>query len=310
MKKVINMINPSSKVSGVSLLNIKKAEKAIGAIFPEEYKELFLKTNGAKFGDWTLFPIQTNDEYLLADILTFNRDSRPDNLPEDMICIGENNYGDILCYRIRKRYMQELIFLWDHKTGLCDNKASNLYEFIDWYVPKVNTNKPNIVGSFTVNSDRLVITDPFYEMGEDELQIVLSEVKKGVWTSSISYTDDEVVKSLFVFHGEKPPSGKWHKHKKMIAVDSAQAGVFDFDSYGKDEIIQNEVENIQNIELKEYGSKYYIACCDAVSSIFQGGIIPNGAVAMSGYGDGMYPVHLKYNISKQIVGVKIDFEED
>ncbi|MED3962842.1 hypothetical protein [Niallia taxi] len=67
------------------------------------------------------------------------------------------------------------------------------------------------------------------------------------------------------------------------------------------------MENIQNIELKEIDSKYYVACCDAVSSIDQGGIIPNGAVAMSGYGDGVYPVQLKYNISKQIVGVKIDF---
>lgn len=51
MKKVINMINPSSKVSGVSLLEFKKTERALGAFFPDEYKELFLETNGAKFGD-------------------------------------------------------------------------------------------------------------------------------------------------------------------------------------------------------------------------------------------------------------------
>lgn len=41
MKKVINMINPSSKVAGVSLVELKKQEKALGAIFPDEYKELF-----------------------------------------------------------------------------------------------------------------------------------------------------------------------------------------------------------------------------------------------------------------------------
>ena len=35
MKKVINMINSDSKVAGVSLLNIKKAKKALGANFPE-----------------------------------------------------------------------------------------------------------------------------------------------------------------------------------------------------------------------------------------------------------------------------------
>ena len=43
MKKVINMINTGSKVAGVSLLELKKTEKALGAIFPDEYKELFLK---------------------------------------------------------------------------------------------------------------------------------------------------------------------------------------------------------------------------------------------------------------------------
>jgi len=121
------MINPGSKVAGVSLLNLKKAEKALGAIFPEEYKELFLITNGAKFGDWNLFLIQSNEESSLVDILTFNRNNRPENLPDDMICIGENGIGDILCYRIRKRYMQELIFLWDHQTGSCDNKSSKIY---------------------------------------------------------------------------------------------------------------------------------------------------------------------------------------
>ncbi|USK33079.1 SMI1/KNR4 family protein [Bacillus sp. F19] len=63
MKKVINMIDSSSKVPRVSLLELKKTEKELGAIFPDEYKELFLETNGAKFGDWTLFPIPT-DEHL------------------------------------------------------------------------------------------------------------------------------------------------------------------------------------------------------------------------------------------------------
>lgn len=52
--------------------------------------------------------------------------------------------------------MQELIFLKDCKTGLCDNKALNLYQFFDWNVPKVNINKPNIVGFLTVNGDKQV----------------------------------------------------------------------------------------------------------------------------------------------------------
>ncbi|MEK1832425.1 SMI1/KNR4 family protein [Priestia megaterium] len=76
MKKVINMINPISKVSGISLLDLKRTEKVLGAIFPNEYKELFLETNGAKFGDWTLFPVQTNEQSSLTiDIVKQNLDN-------------------------------------------------------------------------------------------------------------------------------------------------------------------------------------------------------------------------------------------
>jgi len=31
---------------------------------------------------------------------------------------------------------------------------------------------------------------------------------------------------------------------------------------------------------------------------------------MSGYGDGMYEVKVKYNISKEVVGVMINFESE
>lgn len=56
--------------------------------------------------------------------------------------------------------------------------------------------------------------------------------------------------------------------------------------------------------------KYYLACSDAVASDDQGGILPGGAVSMSGYGDGMYEVSIKYNLSKEIVGVKINFGDE
>lgn len=309
MKKVINMINSSSKVAGVSLLDLKKTEKALGAIFPDEYKELFFETNGAKFGDWTLFPILTNKQSTLPfDIIKQNLDNRPKDVPNDMICIGENINGDKLCYRIRKRFMQELIFLWNKKTGISDCKASTLSQFIDWYVPKVNTNKPKTVGTFTVESGKVIVTDPCYQVDEEEdLQIMLSNVKNGNWTASITYSDEEVVESLLVFYGEKKPSGKWHVCDKSIAVDSAQAGIFDITVFGRDEVIQYEVINVYDIEIDEVGLKYYVACCDMVASDAQGGVVPGGAVSMSGYGDGMYEVKVKYNISKEVVGVMIDF---
>lgn len=311
MRKVINMINSSSKVTGVSLLELKKTEKALGAIFPDEYKELFIETNGAKFGDWTLYPIHTNElSEITKCIVKNNHENRLGNFPSDMICIGENISGDKLCYRIRKRFMQEQIYLWSDKTEISDCKASTLKQFIDWYIPKADEN-PKVIGTFKVTNGKLIVTDPCYQVDEDEdLQIILSNVKNGKWTASISYTDDEVVENILVFYGEKKSSGKWHVCDKLIAVDSAQAGIFDLTVFGRDEAIEYEVENIYNIEMDEIGLKYYVACADRIASDAQGGIVPGGAVSMSGYGDGMYEVKIKYNVSKEIVGVMIDFRDE
>ncbi|USK33078.1 DUF4241 domain-containing protein [Bacillus sp. F19] len=219
--------------------------------------------------------------------------------------------GDILCYRIRKRFMQEQIYLWNDKTGISDCKASTLSQFIDWYVPRANTNKPKTVGTFTVESGELIVTDPCYQVDdENEMQIILSNVKKGNWTTSISYSNEEVVKSLLVFYGENKPSGKWHDCDKLIGVDSAQAGIFDLEAFGRGDTIQFELKNVNDIEIAEDGLKYYVACCDIVASDAQGGVVPGGAVSMSGYGDGMYEVKVKYNVSKEVVGVMIDFREE
>ncbi|MCM3597212.1 SMI1/KNR4 family protein [Metabacillus idriensis] len=288
--KVINMIDSSSKVASASLIELKKTEKELGAIFPEEYKELFLETNGAKFGEWTLFPIPPIDlSEFTFDIVKRNRDKRPKNLPSDMICIGEKMNGDILCYRIRKRFMQEQIYLWNNKTGISDCKASTLSQFIDWYVPRAGIKKPKTVGTFSVESGKLIVTDPYFQVdNENEMQILLSNVKKGNWTTTISYSHEDVVENLFVFYGEQKPKGKWHDCDKLVGVDSAQAGIFDLTAFGRD-------------------AKYYLACCDIVASDAHGGVVPSGAVSMSGYGDGMYEVKVKYNVSKEVVGVMIDF---
>lgn len=297
MNKVVDFIDSSSIMSGVSLIDIKKAEKELGALFPDEFKDLYLETNGAKFGEWTLYP--------LAAIQ--NQHIRPENLPADFICIGENNNSDQLCYRIRKRWMQEHIYLWKAKIGNIENKSSSLYQFIDWFVPKKNAGKSKAIGHFAVQSGKLIVTDPCYSNEDTEIQVHLDNVKNGQWAASISYTDDEVVGTLTAYFAEKRPSGKWHVSELLIGVDSAQAGIFDAALFGRDESIPGEVENVYGIEMGEEGLKYYVACSDTVASDDQGGVLPGGAVAMSGYGDGMYEVSVKYNKSKEIVAVKIDF---
>ncbi|GAB1763297.1 hypothetical protein PMEGAS70_53070 [Priestia megaterium] len=174
--------------------------------------------------------------------------------------------GDKLCYCVRKRFMQEQIYLWNEKTGLSDCRALSLSGFIEWYGPKVNTHKPKEVGTFTVENGKLIVADPAYAANEEDLQIILSNVKIGQWKAFISYMSDEVVESLSVFYGEKKPSGKWHVCEKLIAVDSAQAGIFDYKIFGRDDAIQYQVKNVHDIEIDADGLKYYVACADKVAS--------------------------------------------
>ena len=312
MKKVISMIKPSPKVSGVPLSQLKKIEKVLGAVFPDEYKELFLETNGAVFGKWTLYSIQAGEQQAKnMDFIEQNKEKRPENLPTDMVCIGESGNGDRLCYRIRKKFMQELIFVWSEQTGTIDCKALTLREFIDWYVPtNVQAGKQKTVGTFIVESGKLIVTDPCYQTGEEELQIILSNVKKGKWTASITYDEEQVIEKLIALYEGKKPSGKWHVCDKPIAVDSAKAGIFDIAIFRRDDAIQYEVKNVFDIEIDEDGLLYYVACCDVIDSDEEGGVVPGGAVSMSGFGDGMYDVKVKYNISREIVGVMIDYGEE
>lgn len=308
MKKVIDMIDSSSKITGASLLDLKRAEKELGALFPDEFKDLYSETNGAKFGDWTMFPVSPiGNASTTEDIVKQNQTYRPENLPDDMISIGENTIGDMLCYRVRKRWMQQQIYLWTKKTGSIDSKSSTLSQFIDWFVPNEKAGKPQNIGHFIVESGNMIVTDPCYPIEEAEMQVHLSNVKKGKWNASISYTEDNVVKNLTAYLAEKKPNGKWHDCSKPIAVDSAQAGLFDSALFGKDEAIDYEVENTYGIDMDSDGAKYYVACSDMVASDAQAGVIPGGAVAMSGYGDGLYDVKVKYTIAKEIVGVMIDF---
>ncbi|WP_214851540.1 SMI1/KNR4 family protein [Exiguobacterium sp. s193] len=288
MSKLIKRLHPDARAPGVSAVDLKKAERALGVLFPGEYKDLFLQSNGAQFGEWTLYPVPTGQTFSL-DIVRQN-ENRPAGLPDDLICIGENLNGDKLCYRIRKRFLQELVFRWNERSGIAKYPSSSLGEFVDWHVPKRKTNQAYRIGRFTVEGNELIVTDPYYGLEEDtDLQLILSNVKSGRWTAAIIYTEDEWVEQLLVFEGDKKRSGKWHRQEKLVGVDSALAGIFDWTAYRQNQAMEFET---------------------VVSADDQAGIVSFGAVSTSGFGDGLYDVDIQYDVSRQIVGVRVNFAED
>ncbi|WP_338472601.1 SMI1/KNR4 family protein [Niallia sp. XMNu-256] len=311
MKNLIELL-PTRK-PGVDEIHIKAAEEKLGARFPEEYIELFMLVNNPEIGEWILYPIMdsTNLKKTWDDIVRQNLEQREDAFSNDLIVIGDNGTGDKLCFRVRGKFMQSQVYIWDHETTRARVVSLSLKEFIEREAAKYK-NETISLGTFQVTSGKLIISDPCYgydEEDSEELQVLLQPAKRGDWSATVSFDEEEVVHQLVVFWGSTEPKGEWIPIDQLIAVDSAQAGIFDFTFFDDDEKIIDEVENVYGFEMDDDVSKYYIACCDAVASEQQGGIVPGGAVAMSGYGDGLYQVYIKQDASGEVVSAMIDFLE-
>ena len=77
--------------------------------------------------------------------------------------------------------------------------------------------------------------------------------------------------------------------EQPIGVDSALVGIFDGTAYRQHQAMEFET---------------------VVSVDDQAGIVSFGAVSTSGFGDGLYDVDIQYDVSRQIVGVRVNFAED
>ncbi|MGG1679712.1 SMI1/KNR4 family protein [Neobacillus sp. NRS-1170] len=130
MQNVRNLIE--TKKPGVDELDIKLAEEKLGVIFPEQYKELFKLVNNAEIGEWILYPINTqiNPKKTWDDVVRQNKEVREERMSDDLIAIGDDGSGDILCFKMMNGKMGDTIYLWYHETTELEEYAPNLEEFI------------------------------------------------------------------------------------------------------------------------------------------------------------------------------------
>lgn len=74
-------------------------------------------------------------------------------------------------------------------------------------------------------------------------------------------------------------------------VDSGQFGFFDKDFYRNDESAKDLPKADFGVNYdREEGDQWYRACCKLTLGEEGYGVLPNGAVSSSGYGDGSYEV--------------------
>ena len=130
MKDIRDLIH--TRKLGVDELDIKVAEDKLGAVFPEQYKELFKLVNNAEIGEWILYPIKDlrNPKKTWDDVVRQNIEVREEGMAKDLIAIGDDGSGDKLCLKINNGIMGDVIYLWYHETAEFEEYAPNLREFI------------------------------------------------------------------------------------------------------------------------------------------------------------------------------------
>lgn len=130
MKDVIELIH--TRKIGVDESDIKATEDKLNAVFPEQYKELFKLTNNAEIGEWTLYPIKDQKKLNKTwdDVIRQNTEVREEDMPEDLIAIGDDGSGDKLCFKVNNGKMENEIYIWYHEDRELEEYAPSLKEFI------------------------------------------------------------------------------------------------------------------------------------------------------------------------------------
>lgn len=175
------------------------------------------------------------------------------------------------------------------------------------------------LGSFELTGTVLRISDPCYDRdvwccgtvqdcfpGTWEASVLTKD--EGSWGHRISVLTARHVtgpKHTAINCGVCDRSGTWSTCDFEVGVDSGQAGIFD-EAHYQDITIFEPGTKCEH----EFGDIWYSFCCDLTLSSLHAGVLPYGAVASSGYGDGSYECTAHRNAEHQVDFVVIVFIDD
>ena len=160
-----------------------------------------------------------------------------------------------------------------------------------------------MIKQFEVTSGKLVCSDPCYSI-PTWCQGIVENVKNGVWGAEINLSDQQDwgmrVASLYIVN-EHANATMTDIETKIFedeplnfaaGVDSGQFGFFDFAHYRNDESAKDlpKQDFGENYDIQE-GDAWYRACSGLTLGDEQWGVLPNGVVSSSGFGDGSYDVY-------------------
>jgi hypothetical protein len=177
-----------------------------------------------------------------------------------------------------------------------------------------------MIKQFEITSGKLVCSDPCYSI-PTWCQGIVENVKNGIWGAEINLSDEgdwgTRVASLFIcnedsFDKDNSIVKKIFEDEPLnfsAGVDSGQFGFFDFEHYRNNDSAK---------DLKKYdfgggekaGDEWYGACCHLTLGQEKWGVLPNGVVSSSGFGDGAYDVFGLKNDEGEYVAFAVVFIYD
>jgi hypothetical protein len=171
--------------------------------------------------------------------------------------------------------------------------------------------------------NKVVISDPCYTI-PTWCQEVIDGVKPGKYNVFAHKLEldmwGERVCALVAIHEDHEITNIYFDHHSdNVGVDSGQAGIFDIDTYRKDELTDQMGLGDGDITFfgdynrpVEEGEKWYETICSRTLGVLQWGVYDRGVVSSSGIGDGSYSLYTATvdEEGKEIVGFIIDFGID
>jgi hypothetical protein len=157
----------------------------------------------------------------------------------------------------------------------------------------------NVKKEFEVTSGEIVCSDPCYDLDTWCQGIV--KARNGKWIAEVEISDEgswgERIAGLKIYHSDIADKflsemGNIDLLNFSAGVDSGQFGFFDRITYRNNDSAKDleKYDFGTNYVKDENGDDWYRACCHLTLAEEQFGVLPNGAVSSSGFGDGAYDV--------------------
>lgn len=182
------------------------------------------------------------------------------------------------------------------------------------------------IGTFEVDQfETLIISDPAYDFST-WCNGKINFAKQGTWHAFVDRMDTQALgirnSHLIVVHEEYASEsiytlGEWNVIPALIGVDSGQCGIFNAKHFNNDELARTYSPERRFFPLDKLGSGFYNECCmitlDEDYEVSQGlsaGVVPGGAVSVSGFGDGCYHADYLEFDKGEVIALSIEFIPD